>query len=130
VSVAAMAARRAATGTQIRVYKFSRGRQGPALQHFGSQPAYRRSHSLFLQRNHRRTVEPPVLDLVRLRLRYRSSWRQSDTISRVSHCSLCVCVCFNCICALFVCEFGLILLEGSRRKRGIRQGCRNRKIRF
>uniref|UniRef100_A0A2N9FT35 Uncharacterized protein n=1 Tax=Fagus sylvatica TaxID=28930 RepID=A0A2N9FT35_FAGSY len=77
-----MAARRAATGTQIRVYKFSRGRQGPALQHFGSQPAYRRSHSLFLQRNHRRTLEPPVLDLVRLRLRYRSSWRQSDTISR------------------------------------------------
>lgn len=94
-SVAAMAARRAGTGSQIRVHKFSGGRQEPAAQHFGSQrPHRRRSGSLLFQRRHRRIAEHTVLELVWNCLRNRSSRRPCHTISRVSHCtffSVCVC---------------------------------------
>lgn len=72
VSIAALVARRAGVGSQIRVYKFSGGREGLALRHFGSQPALRRALSSFLQRGHRRTLELLVLELVCPRLQDRT----------------------------------------------------------
>lgn len=127
-SVAAMAARRAGTGSQIRVHKFSGGRQEPAAQHFGSQrPHRRRSRSLLFQRRHRRIAEHTVLELVWNRLRNRSSRRQCHTISRVSHCTFSLSVCARARARALSIVWNVndnlgffFLLEGIWMKRGIR----------